>query len=432
MPKLPGVVKGLGVTLGTMARTITQGADTVQYPQEKEAPPHPGPRRHRPAGGELHGLHAVRPLLPRLVHLHRGPQGEGAAPPARRQARDGVARSTASTSTTRCACTAASASRSAPSTPCSGARSTSTREPKIADLLHDKDKLGEWMETVPEAPELEVGADKKGKTLVVAQNIAFGVIAAMMVLGGHPGGHVEQRGPRRAVAGPRAGRRRRAVPAPGGRVRGHHPGPRLHRRGDGPVHLRHHAHPRRRSAGSGTSTTRAGRVALLVALVLCGTVVYVLIDAFSDDKLPADPAIQSVQSVSDSIFGPYLIPFWALSFVLLAAMVGRHRAGPEGLSADADQPVPPPRGGAVRHRRLRRHRPQERGARAHVDRAHPQLGQHQPAGLRAAADGERRRPAARSPCSSSPSPPPRSAWAWPSCCSSTATGARSRSTSSPR
>ena len=36
-------------------------------------------------------------------------------------------------------------------------------EPRIADLLHDKDKLGEWMETVPEAPELEVGADRKGK-----------------------------------------------------------------------------------------------------------------------------------------------------------------------------------------------------------------------------------------------------------------------------
>jgi NADH-quinone oxidoreductase subunit J len=63
-------------------------------------------------------------------------------------------------------------------------------------------------------------------------------------------------------------------------------------------------------------------VALLVALVLGGTVVYVLIDAFGDDKLPSDPAIPSVQSVSDSIFGPYLIPFWALSFLLLAAMVG--------------------------------------------------------------------------------------------------------------
>jgi NADH-quinone oxidoreductase subunit I len=29
--------------------------------------------------------------------------------------------------------------------------------------LHDKDKLGEWMETVPEAPALEAGAEKKGK-----------------------------------------------------------------------------------------------------------------------------------------------------------------------------------------------------------------------------------------------------------------------------
>jgi NADH-quinone oxidoreductase subunit J len=63
-------------------------------------------------------------------------------------------------------------------------------------------------------------------------------------------------------------------------------------------------------------------LALVVALVLCGTVVYVLVDAFGDDKLPTDPAIPSVQSVSDSIFGPYLIPFWALSFLLLAAMVG--------------------------------------------------------------------------------------------------------------
>jgi NADH-quinone oxidoreductase subunit I len=30
-------------------------------------------------------------------------------------------------------------------------------------LLHDKAKLGEWMETVPEAPELEAGAEKKKK-----------------------------------------------------------------------------------------------------------------------------------------------------------------------------------------------------------------------------------------------------------------------------
>ena len=36
-------------------------------------------------------------------------------------------------------------------------------EPHIADLLHDKTKLGEWMETVPEQPELEAGAEKKKK-----------------------------------------------------------------------------------------------------------------------------------------------------------------------------------------------------------------------------------------------------------------------------
>lgn len=36
-------------------------------------------------------------------------------------------------------------------------------EPNIADLLHDKSKLSEWMETVPEAPALETGADKKKK-----------------------------------------------------------------------------------------------------------------------------------------------------------------------------------------------------------------------------------------------------------------------------
>jgi len=34
-------------------------------------------------------------------------------------------------------------------------------EVRIADLLHDKDKLGEWMGTVPEPPALEAGAEKK-------------------------------------------------------------------------------------------------------------------------------------------------------------------------------------------------------------------------------------------------------------------------------
>ena len=36
-------------------------------------------------------------------------------------------------------------------------------EPRIGALLHDKDKLGEWMQTVPSPEPLEVGAEVKGK-----------------------------------------------------------------------------------------------------------------------------------------------------------------------------------------------------------------------------------------------------------------------------
>ncbi len=39
----------------------------------------------------------------------------------------------------------------------------SQAEPRIAELLHDKHKLGEWMATVPEPEPLELGAEVKGK-----------------------------------------------------------------------------------------------------------------------------------------------------------------------------------------------------------------------------------------------------------------------------
>jgi NADH-quinone oxidoreductase subunit I len=38
-----------------------------------------------------------------------------------------------------------------------------TVSPRIADFLHDKDKLGEWMATVPSPEPLERGAEVKGK-----------------------------------------------------------------------------------------------------------------------------------------------------------------------------------------------------------------------------------------------------------------------------
>jgi NADH-quinone oxidoreductase subunit J len=58
-----------------------------------------------------------------------------------------------------------------------------------------------------------------------------------------------------------------------------------------------------------------------VALLMLGIMAYVLIDGFGDDHL--EPAAQvSTADLSDSIFKPFLLPFWALSFVLLAAVIG--------------------------------------------------------------------------------------------------------------
>jgi NADH-quinone oxidoreductase subunit J len=63
-------------------------------------------------------------------------------------------------------------------------------------------------------------------------------------------------------------------------------------------------------------------IGVVVSLMMAGVIGYVLLDAFGDEQLPADPVITTTQQVSDSIFGPYLLPFWALSFVLLAAVIG--------------------------------------------------------------------------------------------------------------
>jgi len=60
-----------------------------------------------------------------------------------------------------------------------------------------------------------------------------------------------------------------------------------------------------------------------IAVLLLATMVLALNDGFGDEKLPDDPeALVNTQMISDQIFGPYLLPFWALSFVLLAAVIG--------------------------------------------------------------------------------------------------------------
>lgn len=59
-----------------------------------------------------------------------------------------------------------------------------------------------------------------------------------------------------------------------------------------------------------------------VALVLVGVLAWVLIDGFGDDRLPADGTSKAVVEISDSVLGPSLVPFLALTFVLVAAVIG--------------------------------------------------------------------------------------------------------------
>ena len=59
-----------------------------------------------------------------------------------------------------------------------------------------------------------------------------------------------------------------------------------------------------------------------VAVIMLATMVTALNDGFGNERLPLDSSPVSTATVSDQIFGPYLLPFWALSFVLLAAVIG--------------------------------------------------------------------------------------------------------------
>lgn len=58
-----------------------------------------------------------------------------------------------------------------------------------------------------------------------------------------------------------------------------------------------------------------------VALLMLGVMCYVLIKGFGADHLEPSGQVSTAE-LSDSIFKPFLLPFEALSFVLLAAVIG--------------------------------------------------------------------------------------------------------------
>lgn len=82
---------------------------------------------------------------------------------------------------------------------------------------------------------------------------------------------------------------------------------------------------RARIGAEGDLNNKNWALGIPVALVMFGVMAWVIIDGFGDERLidnPGDMSQIPVQLISDDIFGPYLLPFWALSFVLLIAVIG--------------------------------------------------------------------------------------------------------------
>ena len=162
MAKVPGLVKGLGVTFGTMMKTFKDGSNTVQYPHVKETPP----LRARGVialheGNCTSCMLCVRSCPDWCIYI----EGHKEMAPPRRAG--GAARKVNKLdrfdSDYAWCMYCGICVDVCPFDALFWSPEYEYSEPRIADLLHDKTKLGEWMETVPEAPELEVGADKKGK-----------------------------------------------------------------------------------------------------------------------------------------------------------------------------------------------------------------------------------------------------------------------------
>ena len=174
-PKVPGLVKGLGVTLGEMGKTMfpkrglktlipapSKGAATVQYPREKET-----------LTPRARGVIALKeenctscmlcgrscPDWCIYIEAHKElapPRREGGKP---RQVNKLDRFDIDYSLCMYCGICV----EVCPFDALFWSPEYEYSEWKIADMLHDKEKLGEWMDTVPEAPALEVGAETKKK-----------------------------------------------------------------------------------------------------------------------------------------------------------------------------------------------------------------------------------------------------------------------------
>lgn len=63
-------------------------------------------------------------------------------------------------------------------------------------------------------------------------------------------------------------------------------------------------------------------IGLLTSLTVLALLSYALLDGFGRDRLPADLTPTDTRDISDSIFGTYLVPFEVISLLLLSVLIG--------------------------------------------------------------------------------------------------------------
>ena len=208
-------------------------------------------------------------------------------------------------------------------------------EPRIADLLHDKDRLGEWMETVPDFEAYEAGSRGQGQRRSRGDPSARSrsrssprTSSSALIAVAADRRRASASSPRRTSCTPPSGSCScwpASAPTSccvGRRVRRRHPDPRLHRRHRRAVPVRHDAHPgadrrgpdgqqpvlvprpRRRPAAARAPQLRAAST------------------PSSDTELPrGDRADDRARSATRSS-ATYLIPFEAIGLLLTAALIG--------------------------------------------------------------------------------------------------------------
>ena len=156
-PKVPGLIKGLGVTFGEMVKTLKDGPQTTRYPHEREEVT---PRARGVIA--LHEENCTSCMLCArecpdwciFIEAHKylaPPRREGGKP---RQKNDidfslcmycGICVEVC------------------PFDALFWSPEHEYSEVRIADLLHDKSRLDQWMQTVPDFEPYEAGADAKVK-----------------------------------------------------------------------------------------------------------------------------------------------------------------------------------------------------------------------------------------------------------------------------